>query len=166
MRCLLLVLLMSQNVLSMAQDLRSGGRLKPEQANMDIRHYTVTLDVDPVTQTIQGQTETDLVLVNATDVLLFDLTRVLTVKEVWVNGTKQEFKHDSDLIYIKNKTLLQPGKVKVKIAYGGKPFVAANPPWKGGFQWTTDSLGRPWISVSCQGEGAKVFFPCKDHPSD
>ncbi len=68
MRCLLLVLLMSQSLLSMAQDLRSGGRLKPEQANMDIRHYTVILDVDPVTQTIQGQTETDLVLVNATDV--------------------------------------------------------------------------------------------------
>ena len=166
MRCLLLVVLLLSGARSIAQDLRSGGRLKPEQANMDIRHYTVTLDVDPVTETIQGQTETDLVLKNATDVLLFDLTRILTVKDIWVNGIKQAFKHDSDLIYIKNKTVLQPGKVKVKIVYGGKPFVAANPPWKGGFQWTKDSLGNPWISISCQGEGAKVFFPCKDHPSD
>ncbi|MDQ3682722.1 MAG: M1 family metallopeptidase, partial [Bacteroidota bacterium] len=24
----------------------------------------------------------------------------------------------------------------------------------------------PWISISCQGEGAKIYFPCKDHPSD
>ncbi|HYF29624.1 MAG TPA: M1 family metallopeptidase [Chitinophagaceae bacterium] len=166
MRSFLLVLLLFTAFLAGAQDLRSGGVLKPEQANMDIRHYTVTLSVDPSTQTIDGQTETDLVLASATDVLLFDLTNVLTVKKIWVNGTQQDFTHNSDLIHIKNKTMLQPGPVKVRIAYGGKPFVAANPPWKGGFQWAKDSLGNAWISVSCQGEGAKVFFPCKDHPSD
>ena len=43
---------------------------------------------------------------------------------------------------------------------------AIRPPWIGGFNWSKDSLGNDWIGVSCQGEGAKIWFPCKDHPSD
>ena len=50
--------------------------------------------------------------------------------------------------------------------YGGKPFIAPRAPWTGGFQWEKDSTGHPWIAVTCQSEGAKIFFPCKDHPSD
>ena len=26
--------------------------------------------------------------------------------------------------------------------------------------------GRPWIATACQGEGADLWWPCKDHPSD
>lgn len=165
-RAILFLLLAVHCLYSNAQDLKSGGVLKPEQANMDIRHYTLSLNVDPQTKSIKGYAETDLVLKNAATVLLFDLTRVLSVEKVWVNGVPQNFTHDSDLVYIRNNVAWPAGKTKVKIAYGGKPAIAQRPPWKGGFQWETDSLGNPWISISCQGEGAKIFFPCKDHPSD
>lgn len=149
-----------------AQNLRSGGALKPEQANMDVRHITLSLTIDPAQRSIKGYTETELILRNATSVILFDLTYVLKIDEVLVNGVRQEFSHDSTLVYIRNSTPWPAGPVKVKIAYGGKPAIAESPPWKGGFQWTKDSLGNPWVSISCQSEGAKVFFPCKDHPSD
>ena len=36
------------------QNLKSGGLLKPEQAITDIRHYTISLDVDPGQQSIDG----------------------------------------------------------------------------------------------------------------
>jgi aminopeptidase N len=29
-----------------------------------------------------------------------------------------------------------------------------------------DEKGRPWMSVACQGLGASVWYPCKDHQSD
>ncbi|MGB8193780.1 MAG: M1 family metallopeptidase, partial [Chitinophagaceae bacterium] len=166
MRTLLFLFLLLTHIACTAQDLKSGGRLKPEQANMDIRHYTLVLTVDPKAQSIDGHTEIDLLLQQPTDKLLFDLTHVLTVKSIEVNGQPQEYRHDSDLIYITGKTAWKAGRTRVKIAYGGKPAVAENAPWKGGFQWAKDSLGNPWISITCQGEGAKVFFPCKDHPSD
>jgi uncharacterized protein (DUF488 family) len=35
----------------------SGGVLKPLQANMDIRHYTLTLDVDIANEAINGYTD-------------------------------------------------------------------------------------------------------------
>lgn len=150
-----------------AQNLKSGGVLKPEQAIMDIRHYTVALDVDPEQKTINGYTEIDLNLLKPSDILLFDLWHGLTISKVWVNGKTQNFTHtNDDLVKIDLTQSLPAEKVKVKIAYGGKPAVAERAPWIGGFQWEKDSKGNPWISITCQGEGAKIYFPCKDHPSD
>ena len=37
--------------------LTSGGKLQPLQANMDIRHYTISLDVDLAKRSISGFTE-------------------------------------------------------------------------------------------------------------
>ena len=54
----------------------------------------------------------------------------------------------------------------VVVYYHGKPREAINPPWDGGWIWKTDAKGRPWMSVACQGLGASVWYPCKDHQSD
>jgi aminopeptidase N len=149
-----------------AQDLKSGGPLKPEQAVMDIRHYTLSLDVDPSLKAITGYTEIDLNLLQPSSVLLFDLVNLMKVSRITVNKKEQTFTHENDLIRISLPSALAPGKLKVKIEYGGKPGIAERPPWTGGFQWEKDSLGRDWIAITCQGEGAKIYFPCKDHPSD
>jgi aminopeptidase N len=147
--------------------LKSGGQLKTEQAIMDIRHYTIALEVDPKEKSIFGYAEINLILVTRVPQLFFDLWHGLTVSQVWVNGAKEEFvQTKDDLLKIRGVIPFEKGKVHVKIAYGGKPLVAEKPPWVGGFQWTTDGQGNPWIAISCWGEGAKVYFPCKDHPSD
>lgn len=151
---------------SNAQEMTSGGVLKPEQAIMDIRHYTVALNVDPVQKSIDGYAEIDLIIREATPVLLFDFTTQLTVRNVWVNKKTQSYKHTNDLVTISSPTSFAAGKVTVRIQYDGKPHVAARPPWNGGFSWATDSKGNPWIDITCQTDGAKIYFPCKDHPSD
>ena len=162
--CLLFILI---TITTTAQNLKSGGKLKPEQAIIDIRHYTLVLDVDPENKTINGYTEIDLNLLQSTGSLLFDLWHGLAIKQVWVNGKTTGFTHTADdLVNILLKQEIAPGKVKVKIAYGGTPAIAERAPWVGGFQWEKDSKGNPWIAITCQGEGAKIFFPCKDHPSD
>lgn len=149
-----------------AQNLKSGGILKPEQAIMDIRHYTISLKVDPATESIDGNTVIDLNLSEPASVLLFDLVHLLTVRNVWVNRKPQPFSQSNDLVKIDLSNTLPVGKVTVKIEYGGKPGVSENPPWVGGFTWATDSLGNPWVAITCQSEGAKIYYPCKDHPSD
>ena len=166
MRFILAILVLTISSISDAQNLRSGGKLKPEQANMDIRHYTWVLDVNPEQKTIDGYTETDLILAQPASTLLFDLWDSLTVKQINVNGKPAAFVHKNHLITITSNQPLPAGKQKVRIYYGGKPGIAVRPPWTGGFQWEKDGQGNPWISMSCQGEGAKIFFPCKDHPSD
>ena len=162
MRILFLCLL---PLIGFSQNLKSGGKLKPEQAIMDIRHYTISLDVDPDKKYIKGYTEIDLLLAQSTDILLFDFWHGLRVSKVLVNGKAKTFEHgEDDLIRIAQH--LPAGKVKVKIDYEGTPGVSERAPWTGGFQWEKDSQGNPWIAITCQGEGGKIFFPCKDHPSD
>lgn len=161
--CSLLLIILSE---IQAQDLKSGGVLKPEQAIMDIRHYTVSLDVNPTQQSIEGYTEIDVVTSQPTSVLLFDLVHLLTVKKIWVNKKEQPFTQENDFIRISLPSALPAGRARVKIQYGGKPGIAPRPPWIGGFMWEKDSNGNPWISITDCGEGAKIYFPCKDHPSD
>jgi aminopeptidase N len=54
----------------------------------------------------------------------------------------------------------------ITIYYHGKPREATRPPWDGGWIWKKDANGNPWMSVACQGLGASVWYPCKDHQSD
>jgi aminopeptidase N len=144
----------------------SGGKLHPLQAIMDIRHYTITLGVDINNKTIQGNTEIDILLTKSTDTLLLDLVHLLQVKKVKVNNKTVTFNQSNDKIYITRNTAFEVGPQKITVEYGGEPPVAVRPPWNGGFTWTTDRSGNPWIAINCQKEGGRIYFPCKDHPSD
>lgn len=164
MRLLILLFLIPAGVI--AQNLKSGGKLKSVQANMDIKHYTLSLEVDPITQSIKGFAEAELTLTNPTTELLFDLWNGYTVSKISVNKKVVSFKHTANHLIEVALPSEAVGAVTVKIEYGGKPAIAERAPWTGGFQWEKDSKGNPWIAVTCQSEGGKVFFPCKDHPSD
>ena len=144
----------------------SGGKLHPLQANMDIRHYSINLDVNINAKTIMGNVEIDLLLAKKSDTILFDLVHLLLIEKIYVNYELVTFVQKDDKIYITHKTGFNAGKQKVNIVYGGEPPVAVRPPWDGGFTWTKDTNGNPWVVINCQGEGGKVYFPCKDHPSD
>lgn len=149
-----------------AQTLTSGGKLKPEQAIMDVRHYTISLAIDPAQKTIDGFTTIDVIMQKPTKVLLFDLLDSLNVSKVLVNGKAEKFDYKNNLITINTAKELAAGKASVKVIYGGKPHVARRPPWDDGFIWTRDSTGHQWMAITAEGTGGKLYFPCKDHPSD
>ncbi|QEC68084.1 M1 family metallopeptidase [Panacibacter ginsenosidivorans] len=144
----------------------SGGKLRPEQAVMDIRHYTIALDVDVQQHTIRGYTIIDVDMLQPTSILLFDLLDSFNIKSITVNDKNQKFVYKNNLITINLSQELPAGKAAVKIEYNGKPHVAIRPPWDDGFTWTKDSSGHPWIAVTAEGTGGKLYYPCKDHPSD
>ncbi|WP_233901514.1 M1 family metallopeptidase, partial [Tenacibaculum piscium] len=52
------------------------------------------------------------------------------------------------------------------IYYKGHPKVAKNAPWDGGFTWKKDKNGNHFVATSCQGLGASVWWPNKDHMYD
>jgi aminopeptidase N len=144
----------------------SGGKLKPEQAIMDIRHYTIALDVNIPDKSISGYTTIDLLLSEPAPTLLFDLVNDFNVQKVWVNGRAEKFLFVDNLIHVNPGTTVPAGKVSVKIQYAGHPHVAIRPPWEDGFTWATDSTGHPWVAITAEGGGGKMYYPCKDHPSD
>lgn len=145
---------------------QSGGVLKPIQANMDIRHYTINLTVDIENKLINGFTEISLNLKNDADSILFDLIPAYKISSILADTKPTSFSHNKNAVSIVSKSKWTKGNHTIKINYSGQPPVAARPPWQGGFTWTKDKEGNPWVVINCQMEGGKIYFPCKDHPSD
>jgi len=146
--------------------LSSGGKLNPLQANMDIRHYTLSLNIDISKESIKGFADVDIILAKTADTLLLDLINLYEVSSIAVNSKEQKFSHIDNKLHIYGDKQYPQGKVTIRVNYSGRPPVAVRPPWSGGFTWTKDRSGNPWIAINCQKEGGRVYFPCKDHPSD
>ena len=147
-------------------DVYSGGVLSKNQAAMDVKHYGLDLMVDPYKKTISGTSTIKFVLLENVPFLEIDLFKKFTVSGVSVDGTSLDFKHQNHKIIIQNPGLGLFGLHSLKIKYGGRPPVAKRPPWDGGFTWEKSKDGAPWVGVSCQGNGAYIWYPCKEHPSD
>ncbi len=100
-----------------------------------------------------------------------DLQQPLVMDSVFDFGvtksTRLTFQRNGSVVLI---NFSKPQKIKtlhiVRLYYSGTPQEAKNPPWDGGITWTNDKMGNPLISSSCQGLGASVWWPCKDHQSD
>ena len=146
--------------------MKAGGKLRALQAALDIRHYTLALNVDIEKESINGYAEIEMRLSKPLDTILLDLSRIYAISAITVNGKQEVFKHQGDSILIVNNKRFTAGTQRVKISYSGIPPVAVRPPWDGGFTWTKDKSGNPWVAINCQLQGAKIYFPCKDHPSD
>ena len=107
---LLLTIFCSLNCLGQSRDISymtSGGKLKPLQAIMDGRHYTINLDVDIERKTIKGNVEITLNLSKQTDTLLLDLVHLMQVEKIKVNNQLVSFSQKDDKIEMvpKNGTL-------------------------------------------------------------
>ena len=147
----------------------SGGPLSENQASYDVTYYDIHLRVDSQRKTLAGFT--DVVVrsrVKELDQIELDLIDNFKVQKVSdEDSTALNFQHDDDKLRVKLTKQAGKGRfVSLRIFYQGKPPVAIRPPWIGGVNWSKDSEGNDWIGLSCQSEGAKIWFPCKDHPSD
>lgn len=146
----------------------SGGALRPDQACFDVQHYDLVLVVVPDSKKIGGSLTMTARMEKASEEISLDLDSRLTVRRVTVAGVEVEAIHTEGRITIPlAKGQGQPGQeLKVNVLYMGTPREAPNAPWVGGFTWAKTPSGADWVSTTCQMEGADLWWPCKDHPSD
>ena len=81
-------------------------------------------------------------------------------------ATRPEYSHTGNAVYVAFAEEQPLGSGALRVYYHGSPQPAVKPPWDGGLTYSTDTLGFPWIGLSCEGLGASLWFPCKDHLSD
>jgi aminopeptidase N len=149
----------------------SGGVLTAEQAAYDVKHYALDLRINPAEQSIKGAVTVRARIVRAIDKFVLDLDTPFTVESAALaDGGKSQplnFERREGKIWISFPKAVKAGKtVEVRVAYSGKPRVAPHPPWVGGFVWSKTADGSPWFATAVQNDGADVWFPVKDHPSD
>lgn len=142
------------------------GMLRPERSCYDVNYYDLTVEVYPSEKYIEGEVEIHFTTLTPFTRLQLDLFENMELLEARYENAALSFTRDNAAIFITFP--LQPkGKTGVlKLKYRGKPAEARTPPWDGGFVWAKDPEGKPWIGVACEGTGASLWWPNKDHLSD
>lgn len=150
------------------------GSLNDNRTWWDVTHYNISVNPDFSTKTIASNvviTFNSSVTHNTTLKMQIDLQLPLLIDSIfyWQEGQKQtiSFTRKNNIALLDlNSFTFQPTHNKIQIFYHGKPKEALRAPWDGGWIWKKDEHGNPWMSVACQGLGASVWYPCKDHQSD
>lgn len=143
------------------------GSLNPLRTAYDVHFYHLKLKIDPSDKTIAGSNDIHFQVMEDSDILQVDLFENLDIDSVIYEQQSLGFKREGNAFFIHFPETLKVGeKEKLRVYYHGKPQVAANAPWDGGFVWEKDKNGEDWVGVACEGLGASVWWPNKDHLSD
>jgi aminopeptidase N len=158
-------LLSEKNSFSHQDTLR--GTITPERDWWDLTYYHLDVKILPETKSISGKNTIKYKVLKPYSVLQVDLQEPLIITKVVQNDKELEIRHDGNAHFI---TLIdeQPkGSLQsLDVYYKGIPKEAVRAPWDGGFSWKEDKNGIPFIATSCQGLGASVWWPNKDHMYD
>jgi aminopeptidase N len=145
------------------------GSITPERAWWDVLRYDIITKPDFVTKTTSGSNLITYRVVkdNYPRVMQIDLQEPLHIDSVIYNGkNKLNFTQEGNAWHVQTVKQKKGSVNKVEVFFSGKPHESTRPPWSGGWTFAKDSLGRPWMTVTCQGLGASIWYPCKDHQSD
>ncbi len=143
------------------------GSVTPERAWWDLKYYHLDIEVKPDEKYISGSNLIGYEVLNGQKTLQIDLQPPLTIDKVTQNGKPLKVTSDGNAHYITLKKKQEKGDYnEIKVYYSGHPKEAVKAPWDGGFSWKKDANGKHFVATSCQGLGASVWWPNKDHMYD
>ena len=150
------------------------GTIGPERSWWDVQKYDISVTPDYNTKTISGKTTISYKVVQEkhSDYLQIDLQQPLKIDmifydgKMYINYPAKPYYNQGNVWHIPLPKAALNSMHTIAISYHGKPREAKYAPWDGGWIFTKDDQGRPWMTVACQGLGASVWYPCKDHQSD
>lgn len=148
----------------------SGGKLLPGQACYDVKHYDINLTIDPSEKAIGGSVKLTAAAVTDFREMIIDLDTTFTISDIELlnlptNSLSYIYSPGKILVTF-NKEVKAGSSFALAITYSGSPRIAKNPPWDDGFLWRKTKDNTDWITLTCQGGGADIWIPCKDHPGD
>ncbi len=158
--------LFSQNRIFTRQDTLRGA-ITDERAWWDLQYYHLDIIVNPVDSSINGHNTLIYKVLQQSNIMQIDLQEPLILTKVVQNNVELKFTREGNVWWITLVEKQVPGKsFSLELSYGGKPQVAVRPPWTGGITWKYDQNGHPFVASACQGDGASLWWPCKDHMYD
>lgn len=143
------------------------GSITPERVWWDLNHYDLKIDVDIENRTLKGSIKITYTVLEAKHLMQIDLQEPMQITKIFDGQSDLEFSRNGN-VYIVELQKKQEINQKnwIEIFYEGTPIRAKRPPWDGGLTWTTDDNATAFVATSCQGDGASMWWPCKDHMYD
>ncbi len=156
-----------ENVYTHADTLR--GSIGPERSWWNVLRYDITVKPDYISKTTAGKNTITYKVVSdhPTGKMQIDLQEPLQIDSIILNNTGSlSFNREGNAWHVDVPKQKKSSINKVDVFFHGTPHEAKRAPWDGGWTFTKDTLGNPWMTVTCQGLGASIWYPCKDHQSD
>lgn len=143
------------------------GGMRIERSAFNVLHYDLNLTVNPEEKFISGYNEIQFEITANTPKIQLDLFPEMQIDSIIHEGKKLKYQRDCAAVFIDFPTFDKLKTVqKIRFYYSGKPHIARNAPWDGGFVFSKDKSGKPWIGVAVQGTGASLWYPVKDTQTD
>ena len=143
------------------------GSITPEREWWDLTYYHLDIKVNPDDKFISGKNTIQYKVLKNQSVMQVDLQAPLKITKVIQNNKPLEVKQDGNAHFVTLAETQNIGDINsIDVYYEGKPQEAKNAPWDGGFSWKKDENGNHFVATSCQGLGASVWWPNKDHMYD
>ena len=140
------------------------GNLNENRSSYRVSFYDINIDFDIDNKSLDGFVKIKAESIRDLDQLQIDLAENLKIEKVIYKNQELDFSREFDAVLIKFDSKILKGSIfEFIVFYQGVPQSADNPPWAGGFTWTKDKDNRDWVAVSCEGEGARIWWPNKDH---
>jgi len=160
------LMLFSQHPVFTRQDTLRGS-ITPEREWWDLIYYHLDISVNPADSTIFGTNTVVYRVLKSYDIMQIDLQPPLRLFSAVQDGRRLIIEQEGNAHFIHLEKKQETGQIySIVLEYGGRPRIAPNPPWQGGITWKYDKRGNPFIASSCQGDGASLWWPCKDHMYD
>jgi aminopeptidase N len=143
------------------------GMLTPMRTCYDINFYHLDVKFDIDNKSISGNVLFKYTATQDFDKLQFDLFANMKIEKVIYKGKALPYTREFNAVFVTFPQIIKNGsKDEFTVYYSGNPTVAKRAPWDGGVEYNLDSLGHRWVSTACQGMGASVWWPTKDHQAD
>ena len=143
------------------------GSITKERVWWDLKKYHLDIKVNPADSTIVGSNTIDYQVVDKYNIMQIDLQEPMQITKIVQDGINLKYQREGNVYYVSLAANQNKGDQKqITVFYNGKPKIAVNPPWDGGITWKKDENGKSFIASSCQGLGASVWWPNKDHMYD
>ena len=143
------------------------GSITPEREWWDLTFYHLDIKVEPDNKFISGSNTVGYKVLRSNKMMQIDLQEPMKITSVEADGKSLKFNREGNVYFIELKQKQKKNDINyIKINYEGFPKEAIRAPWDGGLSWTKDENGNHFIATSCQGLGASVWWPNKDHMYD
>ena len=140
------------------------GNLNENRSSYRVSFYDINIDFDIDNKSLNGFVTVKAESKKDLNKLQIDLSENLNIKKITHKNQELSFSREFDAVLVNFISTIKKDSIfEFTVFYEGTPQSADNPPWAGGFTWSKDKEGRDWVAVSCEGEGARIWWPNKDH---
>ena len=143
------------------------GSITAERAWWDLTYYHLSVNVNPADSSFAGSNLIGYRVIEPNGLMQIDLQPPMKITRITQDGINQEFTRDGNAWFVQLKAEQKKGDINyLLVEFEGKPKISKRLPWDGGVSWGRDEDGNPFIVTANQGDGASLWWPCKDHPYD